>query len=108
MNDDLRKIREEKLMEMKQKFMQKKNDEIRRERIDNYKKRLLGKVLTKKAYERLCFVEQSHPELAQRVQFAILHYAQTNPELRINEAQMKEILRDISSTTKKDFKIIRK
>jgi len=93
-------IREKKLAELKQK--------MEREKAENFRKTILTHALTNEAYQRLCFVKQSHPDIAERVEYAITQYSQTNPNLRINEEQLKAILQEISASMRKDFKIIRK
>lgn len=98
--NDLNAIREKKILELKQRMEEQKAEE--------YKKTMLSHVLTSGAYQRLCFVKQSHPSIAQQVEYAIIQYLQTNPNLKIDEEQLKNILYEISSTMKKDFKIIRK
>ena len=89
--NDLNFIREKELHEMQRKMEE--------ERIEVYKKNILTHVLTKSAYQRLCFVKQSHPGIAQQVEYAIVSYSQSNPNLRINEEQLKEILREIQIET---------
>ena len=98
--NELDEIRERKLLELQKR--------LEEEKVERYKKNMLINILTKKAYQRLAFVKHTHPKLAQLVENAILQYSMTNPNVIINEEQLKNILYELSSTTKRDFKIIRK
>lgn len=75
--------------------------------LEEVKKRLLGKILDKEAYERLSRVRLVDPELTGQVELYLLQIYQSGKlRKRVNEREMKEILKVLHS--KKDFKIKRK
>ncbi len=85
-------------------------DELQRmrqlEQIEIMKKQLLGKVLTKEAYERLGRVRIANPETASQAELYILQLYQSGKlNDSINDEQMKEILRLLSEN--RDFRIKR-
>ena len=75
--------------------------------IEEMKKQLLGKILSKDAYERLGRVRLANPELASQAELYILQIYQSGKlEDSITDEQMREVLRALSEG-KKDFKITR-
>ncbi len=76
--------------------------------IEEMKKQLLGKILSKDAYERLGRVRLANPELASQAELYILQIYQSGKmEGNITDDQMKEVLRALTEGVKKDFKITR-
>jgi programmed cell death protein 5 len=74
--------------------------------IEEMKKKLLGTILTKEAYERLARVRFANPDLASQAELYILQIYQSGKlQNNITDQQMKEILKLLSE--KKDFKIKR-
>jgi len=74
------------------------------EQIETMKKKLLGQMLTKEAYERLGRVRFANPDLAAQAELYLLQVFQAG-KLRgsVNDAQMTEVLKLLSD--KRDFKI---
>jgi DNA-binding TFAR19-related protein (PDSD5 family) len=75
--------------------------------IEEMKKRLLGKILSKEAYERLGRVRFANPELASQAEIYLLQIYQSGKMSdMITDGQMKEILKILSE--KRDFRITKK
>lgn len=72
---------------------------------ENMKKQILFKHMTKEARERLNFVKQAHPQLAEQMEMAILQTLQMGHNLTIDENQIREIFNKLYS--KKEFSIRR-
>ena len=70
------------------------------------RKRYMFKYLTKEARERLNRVKLAHPDIAERVEIAIIQTVQTGAIKEINDEQLKQILQELSQD-KKGF-VIRK
>ena len=79
----------------------------RMQQIEQMKKMVLGKVLTKEAYERLSRVRVANPQLAAQAELYLLQIYQTGKlqGTRISDEKMKEVLRTLS--VNQDFKIRR-
>ncbi len=77
------------------------------EQIEALKKQILGKILSKDAYERLGRVRFANPELASQAELYLLQIYQSG-KLKgvITDEQMKEILRILSE--KREFRIRKK
>jgi len=79
----------------------------RMQQIEQMKKMVLGKVLTKEAYERLSRVRVANPQLAAQAELYLLQIYQTGKlqGTRISDEKMKEVLRTLN--VNQDFKIRR-
>jgi programmed cell death protein 5 len=74
------------------------------EQIEAMKKKLLGRMLTKEAYERLGRVRFANPELAAQVEVYLLQLLQSGKMAEnVTDGQMTEILKLLSE--KRDFRI---
>ena len=74
------------------------------EQVEAMKKKLLGSMLTKEAYERLGRVRFANPELAAQAEIYLLQIMQSGKlSSSVTDAQMTEILRLLSQ--KKGFRI---
>ena len=74
------------------------------EQIEAMKKKLLGQVLTKEAYERLGRVRFANPDLAAQAELYLLQVFQAGKlKGSVNDAQMTEVLKLLSD--KRDFTI---
>jgi DNA-binding TFAR19-related protein (PDSD5 family) len=74
------------------------------EQIETMKKKLLGKILSKEAYERLGRVRFANPELAAQVEMYLLQVYQSGRlQDSVSDSQITEILRALSQ--KRDFSI---
>ena len=77
--------------------------------LEEMKKQLMIKILTKEAYERLGRVRSVNPTLAAQAEAYLLQIYQTGLNRKITDDEMKEILKNVSSVTQKtDFRIKRK
>lgn len=75
--------------------------------IDEIKRQILSKILTKEAFERLGRVRSVNPQLAAQAELYLLQaYQQGAIKDSVGEDQIKEILRTLSE--KRDFNIKRK
>ncbi len=77
------------------------------QQLEAMKKKVLGKILSKEAYERLGRVRYANPELAAQAELYLLQIYQSG-RLKENVAdeQMKEILKLLSE--KREFRIKKK
>lgn len=76
------------------------------EQIEELKKRIIQKILSKEALERLGRVRLSKPELAEQVELSLLQMYQAGKiKEEVSDQQLKAILEAL--TTKKEFRIIK-
>ena len=77
--------------------------------IEEMKKQILSKMLSKAAYERLGRVRAVNPNLAATAELYLLQ-AQQSGQIKgtVSEEQLKQILRTLSGPEKKEFSIKRK
>ncbi len=74
------------------------------EQMEAMKKKLLGQMLTKEAYERLGRVRFANPDLAAQAELYLLQVFQAGKlKGSVNDAQMTEVLKLLSD--KRDFTI---
>ena len=77
------------------------------QQLEEMKKKLLGKILSKEAYERLGRVRYANPQLAAQVEVYLLQIYQAGKlQNDVSDEELKEILKLLSE--KKDFKISKK
>ena len=77
--------------------------------IEEMKRQLMGRLLTREAFERLGRVRAVNPQLAATVELYLLQLHQAGQiKPPISEEQLKQILGTLSQAGKKDFKIKRK
>ena len=75
--------------------------------LEEMKKQLLSKMLTKEAFERLSMVRAVNPQLTAQVELYLLNIFQSGKLLQpITEEKLKEVLQSL--TEKKEFKVRRK
>ncbi len=75
--------------------------------LEEMKKQLLTKILTKEAFERLSRVRAVNPQLTAQAELYLLNIFQSGRLLQpITEEKLKEVLQSL--TEKKEFKIRRK
>lgn len=76
--------------------------------IEELKKQLMSKMLSKEAYERLGRVRAVDPELAGQVELYLIQVYQTGKmQEKISDKKMKDILGLLTQQKKRDFKIKR-
>ena len=74
--------------------------------IELLKKRVLGTILSKEAYERLGRFRLANSELAAQVEgYLIQVYQAGKLSEPITDEQLKEVLQAVTSNTKRDFNI---
>jgi programmed cell death protein 5 len=107
-DDRLEQLREERLQELKdqadqqgQSAAQEEAQQAAEERAEAQKQALLKQYLTDGARQRLNAVEMSKPEFAQQVEQQIVALAQSGRiQERIDEDQMKDLLRELQPDSK--------
>ena len=74
----------------------------RMQHLEEMKKALLAKVLTKEAFERLSRVRMANPQLAATTEVYLLQIYQTGKlqGARITDDKMREVLRTLSSDSR--------
>lgn len=77
------------------------------QQLEEMKKKVLGKILSKEAYERLGCVRYANPELAAQAELYLLQIYQSGKlKENVTDEQMKEILKLLSE--KREFRIKKK
>lgn len=77
------------------------------QQLEAMKKKVLGKILSKEAYERLGRVRFANPELAAQTELYLLQIYQSGRlKENVTDEQMKEILKLLSE--KREFRIKKK
>lgn len=77
------------------------------EKLEEEKKKIIGKILSKEAFERLGRVRYANPQLAAKAELYLIQiYQSGRMQDNVTDEQMKEILRLLSE--KKDFRISKK
>lgn len=96
MNEDIDKIKERKLRELKSKMESEKEGEKRKEELEKQKKQLLRKILTSEARSRLANLRIARPEFTERVELQLIQIARTGRiDLPINDDQLQKILKKL-------------
>lgn len=101
-DDDIEELRRERLEELQERATQEAQGDVQAQeeaqrRADAQKQALLRQYLTDGARKRLNSVRMSKPQFAEQVEQQILALAQSGRlGDRIDEAQMKELLRELS------------
>ena len=103
--DDLEKLREEKMQELRERKQAKGGDgeaqEARRQEAEAQKKALLRQHLTDGARKRLNSVKMSKPEFAEQAEQQILALAQRGQlQGKIDEEKMKQLLKELKPDDK--------
>ncbi len=76
-------------------------DNLKKQQIEVLKKAATLKFMTKKARERLNRIKMVKPEVAEKVEFALIQAVQTGQiKDRINEKQLVSILKEINESKK--------
>ena len=81
------------------------NEFARMQQLEAMKKQLLGKILTKEAYERLARVRIANPETASQVELYLIQLFQAGKISTVGDSQLREVL--VALTEKREFKIKR-
>ncbi len=103
-DEELEKLRQEKMEELKEREgspEQEEAMEAQREQAEAQKKALLMQYLTDGARKRLNTVKMSKPEAGEKVEQQIVALAQSGRlQDKIDEDQMKELLRELTPDSK--------
>ncbi len=85
---------------------ERRKEEERRALEEAQRRALLRKILTPEARERLARVRLARPQLAQTVENYLIQMAQSGQlNGKVDEDQLKKILKQVSEATRKDFRI---
>lgn len=106
--DEIDKIRERKMEEMKRKAEQPSQEEIERqqEEAERKKEALLKQNLSEEARRRLNTVQMAKPEFGEKVEQQIIALVQSGKvQEEIDESTMKRILEEISEEESDDYDI---
>jgi programmed cell death protein 5 len=77
--------------------------------LEDMKRQLMSRLLTKEAFERLGRVRSVNPQLASQAELYLLQLQQAGQlKGQVTEPQLKEILGALADAGKKEFKIKRK
>lgn len=113
-DDDLERLREERLQELQDQQQQQQQPgqeelrEAQREAAENQKRALLQQYLSDGARKRLNSVKMSRPDFGEQVEQQLLRLIQSGRiEPKISEEQMKKLLRELQPE-QKEFDIRRK
>ena len=85
------------------------NQMAQMKQVEEMKKQIMSRLLSKEAFERLGRVRAVNPQLASQAELYLLQAYQTGQlKGNVSEEQLKDILKALSGPGKKDFKIKRK
>lgn len=99
MSEDIDKIKEKKLRELKSKMKSEQEEERKREELEKQKKQLLRKILTSEARSRLANLRMARPEFTENVELQLIQIARTGRiDLPINDDQLQKILKKLQQS----------
>lgn len=108
MEEDIEEIKRRKLLELQYKLQEEKAKQEQIKRFEDQKRAALMEILTPEARSRLATVKMARPEFASQVELLLIQLAQRGQlKNKITDSQLKEVLRKLSLSSKKDFKIRR-
>ncbi|WP_456466204.1 DNA-binding protein [Methanopyrus sp.] len=111
---ELERLRRKRMLELQRRAQaqqaregaKERKEEERRALEEAQRRALLRKILTPEARERLARVRLARPQLAQAVENYLIQLAQSGRlNGRVDEDQLKRLLKQVSEATRKDFKI---
>lgn len=104
-DEELAEIQRRKLLEL-QRRISSEEERKRRAEIEAQKQEILRKILTPEARNRLNNVKLVRPEIAQLIEEQLILLAQSGRIAEpLTDEQLREILEDIYSRSRKDYKI---
>ncbi|MEM0021162.1 MAG: DNA-binding protein [Fervidicoccaceae archaeon] len=104
-DEELAEIQRRKLLEL-QRRMSAEEERRRRAELEAQKQEILRKILTPEARNRLNNVKLVRPEIAQLIEEQLILLAQSGRISEpISDEQLREILQDIYSRSRKDYNI---
>ncbi|KXA89444.1 hypothetical protein AKJ61_02825 [candidate division MSBL1 archaeon SCGC-AAA259B11] len=108
MDEDLDKIKEKKLKQLKSQMEKQEEEEERRQDLEAQKKQLLRKILTTDARSRLSNLRMAKPDFTERVELQLIQLARSGRiDLPLTDEQLKQILKKLQKN-KRSFNIRRK
>lgn len=108
MGEDIEKVKERKLRELRAKMEEEELEEAKRKELEKQKKQLLRKILTSDARSRLTNLRMARPQFTERIELQLIQLARTGRvDLPINDDQFKKILKKLQKN-KKSISIERK
>lgn len=108
MDEDLDKIKEKKLKQLKSQMEKQEEEEERRQELEAQKKQLLRKILTTDARSRLSNLRMAKPDFTERVELQLIQLARSGRiDLPLTDEQLKQILKKLQKN-KRSFNIRRK
>lgn len=108
MGEDIEKVKERKLRELRAKMEEEELEEAKRKELEKQKKQLLRKILTSDARSRLTNLRMARPQFTERIELQLIQLARTGRvDLPINDGQFKKILKKLQKN-KKSISIERK
>ncbi len=108
-DDEIERLREEKMKELQDRKGSEQQRKEMQESRERQKEAILKQILEPEARERLNAIQMAKPDFADKVEQQLIALAQTGRiQGKIDEEQMKSILKKLQSSDKKDFDIKRR
>ena len=103
---ELEELRRRKLMELRKQLEEEEKRKQLEAQLEAQKQALLRRIMTEKARERLANIKLVKPELAKAAEDLIIQLVQAGRlPVPVTEAQVKAILLELDSRTRRDFQI---
>ncbi|KXB06905.1 hypothetical protein AKJ51_02495 [candidate division MSBL1 archaeon SCGC-AAA382A20] len=107
-DENLEKIKEEKLKKLKSQMEQEGDEEKRREQLEQQKKQLLRQILTSDARSRLSNLRMAKPDFTENIELQLIQIARSGRiDLPITDEKLRKILKKLQQD-KKSINIKRK
>ncbi|WGI16770.1 DNA-binding protein [Methanonatronarchaeum sp. AMET-Sl] len=107
--EEIKKLREKKLQEMQKRAGQEGGSEEQEQEIENRKKKVLRKILTSEARQRLKNLSMVKPDFTESIEQQLIMLARSGRiQGQIDDNQLKEILKKAQEGSSKDINIRRK
>ncbi|MCE4624318.1 MAG: DNA-binding protein [Desulfurococcales archaeon] len=103
---ELEELRRRKLMELRKQLEEEEKRKQLEAQLEAQKQAILRRIMTEKARERLANIKLVKPELAKAAEDLIIQLVQAGRlPVPVTEAQVKAILLELDSRTRRDFQI---
>ena len=107
MDSEIDEIKAKKIQEYKEAYQEAYQEAVQKEQMDVFKKSVILKYMTKEARERLNRIRLVKPEIAEKIEIAIIQAIQQGQIKEIlTEQQLMNILNEL--TEKKGFRILKR
>lgn len=101
MDEDLDKLKEKKMEQLKAQMEQEQQGEEKRKEIEKQKKQLLRQILTTEARSRLSNLRMAKPQFTERIELQLIQLARSGRlDLPITDEQLKNLLKKLQSDKK--------